>query len=130
MKLLMSQSVSLEVEAAVSPTEDANTQLVSQSKSGEVDVADALIEDTNTQPMESRENEVADSPTEDANVQTKPEELLNQCITTQKGKLSFCTRKQNELKRVVQDGSVAAIDKDIQDLMDALDELDNAHVLI
>lgn len=79
--------------------------------------------------MESREHEVADSPT-DYNVQTKGEELLNQRIANRKGKLSFCTRKQNELKRVMQDGSVAAIDKGIQDLMDALNELDKAHVLV
>lgn len=72
--------------------------------------------------MESREHEVADFPTDDANVQTKGEELL--------GKLSFCTWKQNELKRDMQDCSVAAIDRGIQDLMDALDELDKAHVLV
>ncbi|XP_061160072.1 uncharacterized protein LOC133170892 isoform X1 [Syngnathus typhle] len=78
----------------------------------------------------SPEVEVARSHTEDVNVQIMAEQLLRQHIATRKGKLSFCTRKQNELKQFMDNASVADIDKGIKDLIDALDEFDKAHVLV
>ena len=106
----------VEVEVADSPTEDANTQLVAQSELPEVET-EAELED-------------ADSPTDTDNVQIMAERQLNQLISTRKGKLGYCTRKQNELKTFMDSGNVTDIEKGIQDLNDAMNEFDKAHLLV